>query len=192
MAFNKYEIENFDGFLKENDCFIGEYKGIDAVFKVSDNYRDKFDVYIISTRTEVPTASIDVDLTKCKRYIGNYLSGADAACEVACSKHKYMNQAKSFKDAERAARRLLSSHNAQINELKADQFEEMKKIRAELEIKFAAELKERIEFERAKFQLELDKAAHREENLQSTLQELQKQLDIFNTNQDNKKDENNE
>ena len=107
-------------------------------------------------------------------------------------KNFYMNQAESFKDAERAARRLLSSHNAQINELKADQFEEMKKIRAELEIKFAAELKERIEFERAKLQLELDKAAHREENLQSTLQELQKQLDIVNTNQDNKKDENNE
>lgn len=107
-------------------------------------------------------------------------------------KNFYMNQAESFKDAERAARRLLSSHNAQINELKADQFEEMKKIRAELEIKFAAELKERIEFERAKFQLELDKAVHREENLQSTLQKLQKQLDIVNTNQDNKKDENNE
>lgn len=85
----------------------------------------------------------------------------------------YMNQAESLRDAERAARRLLSSHNTQINELKAEQFEEIKKVREELEAKFASELKERVEFERAKMQLELDKAVNREQILLVKLEELQ-------------------
>lgn len=146
-------------------------------------YRDEY------KKLESQIAELSKQLTDTQNENANLVSQNQNLEDM---KNFYMNQAESFKDAERAARRLLSSHNAQINELKADQFEEMKKIRAELESKFAAELKERIEFERAKFQLELDKAAHREENLQSTLQELQKQLDIVNTNQDNKKDENNE
>lgn len=85
----------------------------------------------------------------------------------------YMNQAESFKDAERAARRLLSSHNTQMNELKAEQFEEIKKVREELEAKFAIDLKERVEFEKAKMQLELDKALNREQMLQTKLEELE-------------------
>ena len=95
-------------------------------------------------------------------------------------KNFYILQIDSLRDEVKAEKEQARGYEVELGKMRLSHAEEISTLKAEIEVKYKAEFEEKLEFEKAKFALELTRATHREQVLQEKCQALETKVKTSN------------